>query len=186
MLQTKFLVPVVGMVSFAVLLLSTLIAGFLKELVPHGGLPSLWLLIVCFALVWYDLSTAWLAQRVTYPLFAYVDRESFATYHATYDERVPFPVILPAVLLMNASVLLVWCHPATVPNWAVWTGVSLQLAIALSTAFLQVPAHRQLQQNAFSSQIHRRLVSTSWIRTAGYSAHALLMAWMIFQDVGSS
>lgn len=186
MLPTKLLVPVVGMASFAILLLITLIAGLLKVLVPHGGLPSHWLLIVCFALAWYDLSTAWLAQRVTYPLFAYVDRGSFAIYHATYDKRISFPVILPAVLLMNAAVLLVWCHPAAVPNWAVWTGVSLQLIIALSTGFLQVPAHRQLELNGFSSQIHSRLVSTSWIRTAAYSAHALLMAWMIFQDVRST
>jgi len=186
MLPTKLLVPVVGMVSFAILLLITFIAGLLKVLNPHGGPPAHWLVIVCFALAWYDLSTAWLAQRVTYPLFAYVDRGTFAAYHATYDERIPFPVILPAVLLMNASVLLVWRHPAAVPNWAVWMGVSLQLLIALSTAFLQVPAHRQLELKAFSSQIHSRLVSTSWIRTAAYSAHALLMAWMIFQDVGST
>jgi hypothetical protein len=186
MLPTKLLVPVVGMASFAILLLITLIAGLLQLRVPHGPLPSHWLVIVCFALAWYDLSTAWLAQRVTYPLFAHVDRESFATYHAAYDERIPFPVILPAILLMNASVLLVWWHPSVVPNWAVWTGVSLQLAIALSTAFLQVPAHLQLEKNGFSSQIHSRLVSTSWIRTAGYSAHGLLMAWMVFQDVGTT
>jgi len=186
MFPTKLIVPIVGMASFTILLLTTLIAGLLKVLVPHGGQLSHWLLIVCFALAWYDLSTAWLAQRVTYPLFAYVDRDSFATYHASYDERIPFPVILPAVLLMNASVLLVWRHPAAVPNWAVWTGVSLQAVIALSTALLQVPAHRQLELNAFSSEIHSRLVSTSWIRTAAYTAHALLVAWMIFQDVSST
>jgi hypothetical protein len=185
MLPTKLLVPAVGMASFAILLLITFIAGLLNVHVPAARLPSHWLVIVCFALAWYDLSTAWLAQRVTYPLFAYVDRESFATYHAAYDDRIPLPVILLAVLLMNASVLLVWWRPAAVPNWAVWTGVSLQLAIALSTGFLQVPAHRQLEKNGFSSQIHGRLVSTSWIRTAGYSAHALLMAWMIFQDLGT-
>jgi hypothetical protein len=186
MFPTKLLVPIVGMASFAILLVITLIAWLLKVLVPHGGLLSHWLVIACFALAWYDLSTAWLAQRVTYPLFAYVDRDSFATYYATYDKRIPFPVILPAVLLMSASVLLVWCHPAAVPNWAVWAGVSLQVVIALSTAFLQVPAHRQLELNAFSSQIHSRLISTSWIRTAAYSAHALLMAWMTFQDMGST
>jgi hypothetical protein len=185
MLQTKLLVPAVGMAAFAILLVITLIAALLQVHVPHGGLPSHWLLIVCFALAWYDLSTAWLAQSVTYPLFAYVDRDTFPTYHATYDRRIPFPVIMPAVLLMNASVLLVWSHPPAVPDWAVWMGVSLQLIIALSTAFLQVPAHRQLELQGFSRAMHSRLVTTSWIRTSAYSAHALLMVWMMFQDVGT-
>jgi hypothetical protein len=47
-----------------------------------------------------------------------------------------------------------------------------------------LPAHRQLELNVFSSQIHSRLIWTSWIRTAAYSAHALLLAWMILLDVG--
>ncbi len=185
MLPAKLLVPIVGMGSFAILLLATLIAAFLKLQVPHDRLASQLLLIVCFALAWYDLSTAWLAQRVTYPLFASVDHNSFAKYYATYDERIPYPVILPAVVLMNASVILVWFHPDAIPNWAVWIGLSLQVAIALSTAFLQVPAHPELELNGFSSQVHSRLVSTNWIRAAAYTAYALLMAWMIILDVGT-
>ena len=174
----KILVPVIGMASFAILLLITLITTLVGVIAPRGGVLPHWLLITCFGLSWYNLSTAWLAQRVTYPLFGYVGRDSFAKYHATYDGRIVFPVILPAVLLMNASVLLVWCHPTGIPSWSIWTGVSLQLIIGLSTACLQVPAHRKLELKGFSREMHSELISTNWIRTAAYSVYALITTWL--------
>ena len=95
---------------------------------------------------------------VTYPLFGCVPRDRFVEYHTQYDSLIPFPVILPVILLMNGSVLLVWFHPSVIPLASAWAGAALQVFIALSTVLLQVPAHQRLQRHGFSPQVHHKLI----------------------------
>ena len=57
-------------------------------------------------------------------------------------------------------------------------GVVLLALIWGSTAFLQVPAHRQLER-AFAELVHRRLVRTNWIRTSLWTARSVLALRML-------
>jgi len=121
---------------------------------------------------------------VTYPLFGCVPRDRFVEYHTQYDSLIPFPVILPVILLMNGSVLLVWFHPSVIPLASAWAGAALQVLIALSTVLLQVPAHQRLQRHGFSPQVHHKLILSNWLRTVAISAHALLSLWIVARVVG--
>ena len=107
-------------------------------------------------------------------------------YHTQYDSLIPFPVILPVILLMNGSVLLVWFHPSVIPLAAAWAGAALQVLIALSTVLLQVPAHERLQRHGFSPQVHHKLILSNCLRTVAISAHSLLSFWIVARIVGPS
>jgi len=183
-LEARVLIPVIGISLFAIFLVITVIATAGGVLSVHGGAGSYWVVLACFALAWYNTSTGWLAQLVTYPLFGCVPRDRFLEYHTQYDSLIPFPVILPVILLMNGSVLLVWFHPSVIPLAAAWAGTALQVLIALSTVLLQVPAHERLQRHGFSPQVLHKLILSNWLRTVAISAHALLSFWMVARVVG--
>ena len=183
-LEARVLIPVIGISLFAIFLVITVIATALGVLSVHGGAGSHWVVLACFALSWYNTSTGWLAQLVTYPLFGCVPRDRFVEYHTQYDSLIPFPVILPVILLMNVSVLLVWFHPSVIPLASAWAGAALQVLIALSTVLLQVPAHQRLQRHGFSPQVHHKLILSNWLRTLAISAHALLSFWIVARVVG--
>ncbi len=182
-LEARVLVPVIGISLFAIFLVITVIANAGGVLSVRGGAGSYWVVLACFALAWYNTSTCWLAQLVTYPLFGSVPPDRFVEYHTRYDSLIPFPVIFPVILLMNGSVLLVWFHPSVIPLAAVWAGTALQVLIALSTGLLQVPAHERLQRHGFSPQIHHKLILSNWLRTVAISAHALLSFWIVARVV---
>lgn len=114
-----------GFATFVVLLLITVVVRLgSKRVATPSGDPK-WALLLCFALVWYNVSTTWVAQMVMYPLFGLVGRSEFVTYHHGYSAYIPIPVIFPAVALSIASVLLLWFRPIVVPEWAAWTSVLL-------------------------------------------------------------
>jgi hypothetical protein len=45
----------------------------------------------------------------------------------------------------------------------------------LSTAIVQVPLHRRLEQG-FEAGAHGRLVATNWVRTGAWTARGVLVA----------
>lgn len=115
----------------------------------------------------------WFVQVVHYPLFARVDAAAFPDYaraHASLTTRL----VAPAMLVELATAILLAARPpAGSPSWAPGAGLALLAVIWLSTAFLQVPRHRELAAG-FDGSAARRLVSTNWIRTAAWSARAAL------------
>jgi hypothetical protein len=54
-----------------------------------------------------------------------------------------------------------------------WAGLALLAVIWLSTAFLQVPRHRRLAEG-FDCTAHRHLVTSNWVRTAGWTARGAI------------
>ena len=177
-IRGSVLLPIAGFSVFALVLISTLVLALAGLLPLHQGRFSIWLLVICFGLACYNTSTAWLAQRITYPLFAYVDESKFLGYHSSYEDRIPLPVILPVLLLMNLSGVLVWFPPREMPEWVVLSGLLIQVITALSTILLQVPAHKELSVG-FQTKAHSRLVKTNWIRTIGLTAHTVILFWAL-------
>jgi hypothetical protein len=61
-------------------------------------------------------------------------------------------------------------------------GAILLLPIWLSTALLQVPAHRRLG-SGFDDTVAARLVQTNWLRTALWSARSALILVVLAQAI---
>ena len=107
---------------------------------------------------------AWFVQVVHYPLFALVGGD-FPAYEESHANRTTF-VVAPLMTAEAGSALLLL---AVQPDALTAAGVGLLAVIWLSTAVLQVPCHRRLGRG-FDGAIHRRLLATSWLRTAAWTA----------------
>ena len=119
----------------------------------------------------------WIVQLVHYPLFAGVGSDGFVAYEAAHQARITWIVFPAMVLELGTAAALVWLRPDVVPLWMVWVGLGLVGVVWLSTAFVQVPLHTDLSAG-FDGDVHTRLVTTNWIRTAAWTLRAGLVLWM--------
>ncbi|MFM8334681.1 MAG: hypothetical protein ACKODK_03905 [Opitutaceae bacterium] len=110
----------------------------------------------------------WFVQIVHYPLFGRVGAAEFPAFereHARRTGRVVGPAMVVELLLALAL--------AARGGVLAWAGLALLGVIWASTAFVQVPLHRRLEQGA-DVAAQRRLVRTNWIRTAAWTARAVI------------
>ncbi|MEM7263436.1 MAG: hypothetical protein AAF488_15710 [Planctomycetota bacterium] len=121
----------------------------------------------------------WLVQRVQYPGFLHVPRESFAEYHAAHCRRIT-EVVAPLMLVqLGTGALWLAESPASTLRWV---ALSLVAVPWISTALIQVPYHQRLSNSpddpTNEATIHS-LIRTNWIRTIAWTAHAALLvtAW---------
>ena len=125
----------------------------------------------------YMVGLIWFVQVVHYPLLAQVGEREFAAFEQAHVTRI-WPVVGPPMLVeLATTLLLAVMAPAGVPPAAAWLGVALLLVVWVSTGLLQVPSHRRLGAG-FDADVHRRLVTTNWIRTAAWTARGALVVWM--------
>ena len=146
----------------------------------------MWALLVTLAFTLYMAGMIWSMQVFEYPLFAFVGPEQFRAYHAAHNRSLPFFVILPSLLALVSAVLLVWIRPAGIPLWLVGLVVALDLAVLVSTAAGQAPLHARLDRDGYSTDVIRTLVRSNWIRTALWTANALLLLSMVAVALGAA
>lgn len=126
----------------------------------------------------------WFVQLVHYPQFAGVGVEQFQVYHRRHTRFTTLAVGPPMLIEAATAVALLFFRPASFPLWAAAVGAALVLFLWLSTAFIQVPRHNLLA-GGFDAQVSKSLCTTNWLRTAGWTARLLLMAWFVLQAVGN-
>ena len=137
-----------------------------------------WLLLLQAAATLAMVGLIWFVQVVHYPLFGQVGREGFSDYERAHQARTTL-VVAPLMLVEAWTALsLLWLRPEGVGMAAAVTGVVLVGLLWLSTICWQVPAHSRLAV-AFTRSVHRRLVNSNWVRTAGWTARGLLVCWML-------
>jgi hypothetical protein len=125
----------------------------------------------------------WFVQIVHYPLFGRVGQGGYADYQREHERRTA-RVVAPLMLIEAlTAALLIWQRPPAVDPALPWAGAALLLVIWLSTALLQVPAHRRLE-SGFDAAAHARLVATNWLRTIAWSARGALALIMIGERLG--
>ena len=136
------------------------------------------------ALVWLQLASTlfltgliWCIQVVHYPLMSEVAVERFRSFHRRHGTRISVIVVLPMVVELLSAVVLALPGAVAAPRWMTLLGLALVLAIWVSTFGLQVPQHRRLA-DGFDPAAHRALVRGNWIRTAGWTVRAGLVAAM--------
>jgi hypothetical protein len=114
----------------------------------------------------------WTVQIVHYPLMALVGTERFATYEAAHAPRMAAVVLLPWSV-QGVTVAWLLLIPTTgVARGLVWASAIAAIVPVIVTVAVSVPAHRTLA-DGFDDAVHRRLVRTNWLRTAGWSAHGV-------------
>lgn len=123
----------------------------------------------------------WFVQVVHYPLMAHVGRAGFAAYEQAHTRRTAWVVAPPMLVEVATGIALLWVRPAGVSLAAALAGVALLAVVWGSTRFVQVPCHERLSR-AFAPGVHRRLVSTNWVRTAAWSLRGVLVVWLVTQS----
>ena len=110
----------------------------------------------------------WFVQIVHYPLFGRVGAAEFLVYEREHARRTGW-VVGPAMVVELLFALAL----AAQGGGLAWAGLALLGVIWASTAFVQVPLHRRLERTA-DAAAQRRLVRTNWIRTAAWTARAVI------------
>lgn len=112
-------------------------------------------------------------QILNYPLLALVDPADVPAYEQAHNRRFIW-LVGPgvAVALASTAVMLAW-RPPGIPLAVPVTALALLAVIIASTARHGAPAHARLAQQ-FDPAVHALLVRTNWIRTAAWSALAVL------------
>ncbi|MBV8781257.1 MAG: hypothetical protein JO353_07655 [Phycisphaerae bacterium] len=136
------------------------------------------LILINAIATWYMAGLIWFVQLVHYPLFANVAENSFTAYHKRHMDATGWAVGPSMIVEALSTILLLIRRPAAVPLWVAWSGLAMVVALWLSTALVQVPAHYRLGRGEDRSLI-RWLTLTNWLRTALWSARGALMAWAI-------
>lgn len=140
------------------------------------------ILLVQAAACWFMVGVIWFVQLVHYPLFGGVGEDGFVAYAGDHSRRTTW-VVAPAMLIeLGTGVLLVARHPAGIGwEWPV-AGLALLGVAWGSTAFVQVPRHRQLGAG-FDAAAWRGLVASNWVRTVAWSVRGLLVLAMLDRAV---
>ena len=141
-------------------------------------LSALLILYIQAAATLIMLGVALDMQFVHYPLFDHVGTERFAAYEREHQRRIVW-IVIPAMAVEGVCASVIAARvPAGIPAMLAYAGLAIAFALWLSTAFLQIPQHRKLQ-SGFDGAAYRTLLATSWIRTIGWSARAVVVLWMI-------
>jgi hypothetical protein len=80
------------------------------------------------------------------------------------------------------AVLLLYFTPAGVQESLLVVGAILLLPIWLSTALLQVPAHRRLSAG-YDDRAASKLVTTNWLRTSLWSVRSVVILAVVAQAI---
>ena len=127
----------------------------------------------------------WFVQIAHYPLFSCVGNSEFAAYECRHRSLTTWVVAIPMLTELVTSGMLIWLRPEAIPVWGAWAGFALVAVLWASTAWLQVPCHGALSRG-YDAAVHRRLVATNWLRTAGWTIRSVLLLWFAWTALGQS
>ncbi len=131
----------------------------------------------------FMIGLIWFVQIVHYPLYAKVGREQFPEYEALHN-RLTTWVVGPAMLMEMVTAVALLRYTSNGSTSLAWLGLGLLIVIWSSTAALSVPAHDVLTAG-FSAEAWEKLVSTNWIRTAGWSLRGVIVMMITYRSLGA-
>lgn len=115
----------------------------------------------------------WVIQIVHYPLFSRVGIDHFVAYERDHSRMITWIVapLMLAELSTGVGLIYFWMKAQSL---VVGINSVLLAMIWISTFAIQVPLHQKLE-SGFDRELHRRLVSTNWIRTVCWSLRGALL-----------
>ena len=144
------------------------------------------LLLLNFALAAYLTGLVWVVQVVTYPAFSRVGKAEFARYHAAHTRGMGWVVAAPMVLELGLAGWLAW---AAWPVWSAATALgqlALVIGIWLATFLIAVPFHNRLEAHGFDYIAIDGLTRLNWLRTLAWTARAVWLGALVWQQVSGS
>jgi hypothetical protein len=113
-------------------------------------------------------------QLQHYAIYPAVGKENFAGYMRANNRAAALPTILPAMLLLLASIVLLFYRPPFVrPAEAI--GFLILNLIALASTFAwQRRLHSEMAENGYDDARVHRLIATNWIRTISHLLIAVI------------
>lgn len=113
----------------------------------------------------------WVVQLVQYPGMLLIPPDAFRQYHERHCRMISF-VVGPLMLLELGSIVFLALLPAR--SAVTFALLGLTVICWCSTAFVQVPIHKRLEQG-YSEELLRQLVRFNWLRTAAWSVKVGLL-----------
>ena len=143
---------------------------------------SVALLLMQTAATLFMTGVIWIVQTVHYPLFARVGRDAFHEYAEGHQRRITPVVGIAMPVEAVTAVLLLQFTPDGVQEGLLVVGAILLVPIWLSTALLQVPAHRRLSAR-YDDRTASKLVTTNWLRTSLWSVRSVVILVVLAQAI---
>lgn len=135
------------------------------------------------ASTWFLTGLIWTIQVVHYPLFAAVGEDRFVAYEAAHSTRITWIIAVPWALQGLTTAALLVSPPDGVGRGLVVALAVLAAIPVLVTMTRSIPAHTVLS-GGFDAAAHARLTSSNWLRTAAWSAHAVLVVPLLLATLG--
>ncbi|MDX2016312.1 MAG: hypothetical protein SFY95_01575 [Planctomycetota bacterium] len=120
----------------------------------------------------------WFVQLVAYPMLSEIARggpEVFARCHALHVRKITW-FVAPAMLTEAGTTVALL---VLAPGALTWACAALLALLWAATFGVHVPMHERLGRHGFEPALHRRLVSTNWIRTVGWTVKGALLLAMV-------
>ncbi len=125
----------------------------------------------------------WFVQVVHYPLKAKVGNRNFISYQEAHQKKTGWIVGPPMLVEISSGLWLAIALPEPLSPALLIFSLTLLALIWLSTAVFSVPCHRKLTKG-FHPGVHRKLVSTNWIRTTLWSGRSILALYFLLSFRG--
>jgi hypothetical protein len=135
--------------------------------------------ILVAALGFYCIGASAAERFINYQTWPKIDSASFRAYHHAQQPWILAFIVVPEALLFALQIWLWDRRPPGVGDWTMALLLTASVVGALSTVFLQIPIHRQLDQFGYSDSAYRALINTDWVRKACDVARGVLLVTML-------
>jgi len=137
------------------------------------------LLLIHFGMCLLMTGVIWLVQVVHYPSFAFVSVPQFFSFSRFHQSKITMIVLpLMTIELVTAVFLLMY-----VQTPLVMINLSLLLLIWISTFFLSMSIHRDLNHTK-SDYLIKKLIVTNWPRTIIWSLRSGIIYYVLVSSSG--
>lgn len=137
------------------------------------------ILLLHFAATAALVGLIWIVQIVAYPIMLRVSESAFKECHPYHCDRITF-VVVPLIFAETGTAIWLWIRGFAEPLFF-WSLIPMVVAW-LSTALIQVPLHLKSERH-YSLRSIQLLVLTNWIRTLSWTARALIVAILLYQQL---
>ncbi|HEV3251921.1 MAG TPA: hypothetical protein VGZ71_13265 [Puia sp.] len=118
-----------------------------------------------------------------YGIYPFVGKENFKYYMQANNKSAIIPSILPALLLLLATIVLLFIRPKFMPESITILSLVLNITALVSTFAWQRKLQGEMAIEGYDENKINLLISTNWIRTATFNLQAIIAVSVIINAV---
>lgn len=136
--------------------------------------------LIFFALSFYGFGAGIMDSFVIYDGWNYVGANEFPELHQAMGQKIISFYVFPLMVLTVFTIILYWSRPASIPRGWITMALIAQMAVWLSSIFIQIPIQFQLDQGKDQALLDK-LITTDWIRIIGWLAYMVIVVAMLYR-----